>query len=112
MNRIYQAFLIVASLGLPLASHAQSQSTVTRAQVRAELVAAELSGQYPPSNTGYPEPENYPVAAPHVFRRSHDVTAASYGPSANGSADSGFRATRARSFATSPIGLNDIYRGQ
>ena len=112
MNRIYQALLIAASLGLPLASHAQAQSTVTRAQVRAELVAAEQSGQIPQSNTRYPEPAKYSVAARHVFHRSHDVTAASYGPSANGSADSGFRATRDRSFATAPIGLNDIYRGQ
>ena len=112
MNRIYQAFLIVTTLGLPIASHAQSQSTVTRAQVRAELVAAEQSGQIPQSNTRYPEPANYSVAVPHVFHRSHDVTTTSYGPSMNGSAESGFRATRDRSFATAPIGFDDIYRGQ
>lgn len=112
MNRVYQALLIAAAIGLPLATHAQSQSTVTRAQVRAELVVAEQYGQYPQSDTRYPEPANHPVAAPHGFHRSHDVIATSYRPSGNGSADSGFRATRARSFATAPIGFNDIYRGQ
>ncbi|SAK89174.1 membrane protein [Caballeronia catudaia] len=112
MNRAYHALLIAAALCLPLATQAQPQSTVTRAQVRAELVAAEQAGQFPQSDTRYPEPANYPVAVPHVFHRSHDVAATSYGPSANGSADSGFRATRARSFATAPIGFNDIYRGQ
>jgi hypothetical protein len=109
MKRVYQALVIAAALGLPLASHAQSQSTVTRAQVRAELVAAEQSGQYPQSDTNYPEPANDSAAAPHVFHHAHD---ASYGPSTAGSSESGFRATRARSLASTPPSFDDIYRGQ
>lgn len=112
MNRVYQALVLAAALGLPLASHAQSQSTATRAQVRAELVAAQQSGQYASSDTSYPEPANYSAAAPHVFHHSRDVIAASYGPSTNGSADSGFRATRAHSLANVPADFDDIYRGQ
>ncbi|MEM5339964.1 DUF4148 domain-containing protein [Paraburkholderia azotifigens] len=112
MNRVYQALVLAAALGLPLASHAQSQSAATRAQIRAELVAAQQSGQYPQSDTSYPEPANYSAAAPHVFHRSHDPIAASYGPSTNGSADSGFRATRARSLANAPAAFDDVYRGQ
>lgn len=112
MNRAYQALLIADALGSPLATHALSQSTLTRAQVRAELVVAEQAGQFPLSDTHYPEPAHYPVASLQVFHRSRDVIDTSYGPSANGSADSSLRAIRARSFATAPFGFNDIYRGQ
>jgi hypothetical protein len=68
MNRVYQALVLAAALGLPLASHAQS--SVTRADVRAQLVAAEQSGQIPQSDTSYPEPANYSAAAPHVFHHA------------------------------------------
>lgn len=112
MKRVYQALVLAAALGLPLASQAQSQSTATRTQVRAELVAAQQSGQYPQSDTSYPEPANYSAAAPHVFHRSHDLIAASYGPSVSGSAASGFRAARARSPAGASSAFDDIYRGQ
>jgi hypothetical protein len=113
MKRVHQALALViaaAALGLPLASHAQS--SVTRAQVRADLIAAEQSGQLPQSDTSYPEPANYSAAAPHVFHHSHDPIAASYGPATNGSGTSGYRATRAHSPAGAPIGFDDIYRGQ
>ncbi|MPW16689.1 DUF4148 domain-containing protein [Paraburkholderia sp. CNPSo 3157] len=110
MNRVYQALVLAAALGLPLASHAQSQSPATRAQVRAELVAAGQSGQLPQSDTSYPEPASYPAA--HAFHRSHAFIAASHGPSTNGSSASGFRATRVRSLAVPPSPYDDVYRGQ
>ena len=112
MKRVYHALVLAAALGLPLASQAQSQSTATRTQVRAELVAAQQSGQYPQSDTSYPEPANYSAAAPHVFHRSQDLIATSYGPSASGSAGSGFRAARAHSLAGASSAFDDIYRGQ
>ncbi|MEX3931589.1 DUF4148 domain-containing protein [Paraburkholderia phymatum] len=112
LNRFYQALVIATALGLPLASRAQSQSTATRAQVRAELVAAEQSGQLPQSDTSYPEPVSYSAAAPHVFHNSHAFIAASYGPSARGGSDSGFRATRIRPLAAPPSAYDSIYRGQ
>jgi hypothetical protein len=111
MNRVYQALVLAAALGLPLASHAQSSQAVSRAQVRAELVAAEQSGQIPQSDTSYPEPANYSAAAPHVFHHAQLLNA-SYGPSSNGSSDAGFRATRARSLADNRSAVDDIYRGQ
>ena len=112
MKRVYQALVLAAALGLPLASHASSPSTVSRAQVRAELVAAQQAGQIPQSDTSYPEPANDSAAAPHVFHRSRDLIAASYGPSTNGSGDAGFRAARARSLANASSAFDDIYRGQ
>ncbi|BCF90732.1 DUF4148 domain-containing protein [Paraburkholderia sp. PGU16] len=112
MKRVYHALVLAAALGLPLASQAQSQSTATRTQVRAELVAAQQAGQYPQSDTSYPEPANYSAAAPHVFHRTQDLIATSYGPSASSSAASGFRATRARSLAGASSAFDDLYRGQ
>jgi hypothetical protein len=112
MKRVYQALVLAAALGLPLASHAETQPAATRAQVRAELIAAQQAGQYPQSDTHYPEPANDPAAAPHVFHRSHDLIATSCGPSASGSAGSGFRAARAHSLAGASSGFDDIYRGQ
>ncbi|MBP0590045.1 DUF4148 domain-containing protein [Paraburkholderia sp. LEh10] len=112
MNRVYQALVIAAALGLPLAGHAQtSPSGSTRAQLHAELIAAEQSGQYAQSDTSYPESANHPAVAPHVFHYSHDTVAGSYGPSTNGSLASGFRATRARSLASGSLASDDIYRG-
>ncbi|SEJ09233.1 DUF4148 domain-containing protein [Paraburkholderia diazotrophica] len=112
VNRVYQALVIAAALGLPLASHGQSQSTATRAQVRAELAAARQPGQLPQSDTRYPEPASHRAAAPHVLHRSHAFIAASYGPSTNGSSASGFRAMSGRSLAAPPSAYDDIYRGQ
>ncbi|MCO4879125.1 DUF4148 domain-containing protein [Paraburkholderia caribensis] len=112
MKRVYQALVLAAALGLPLASLAETQPAATRAQVRAELIAAQQAGQYPQSDTRYPEPANDPAAAPHVFHRSHDLIATSYGPSASGSAGSGFRAARAHSLAGASSAFDDIYRGQ
>lgn len=110
VNRVYQALVIAAALGVPLASHAQSQSPATRAQVRAELVAAEQSGQLPQSDTRYPEPASYSSA--RAFHRAHAFIAASYGPSTNGSFASGFRAPRVRSLSAPPSAYDDIYRGK
>ncbi|MEM5385799.1 DUF4148 domain-containing protein [Paraburkholderia phymatum] len=112
VNRVYQALVLAAALGVPLASHAQSSSLATRAQGRAELVAAGQSGQLPQSDTRYPEPAGYSSAAPHAFHRAHAFIAASYGPSTNGSSASGLRATRARSLSAPPSAYDGVYRGQ
>jgi hypothetical protein len=42
--------LAVVVMALPIASYAQSPDTVTRAQVRAELVQLENAGYYPRAN--------------------------------------------------------------
>ena len=56
MKRIYLATIAASALGLRLLSHAEATSThTTRAQVRAELIAAEQAGQYPQSYSHYPD---------------------------------------------------------
>jgi hypothetical protein len=56
MKRAYYAALIAAPVSLPSLSHADTNSApVTRAQVRAELVAAEQGGQYRRVYASYPD---------------------------------------------------------
>jgi hypothetical protein len=56
MKRTYYALLIAAAVSLPSLSYADTASApVTRAQVRAELVAAEHAGQYPRVLASYPD---------------------------------------------------------
>jgi hypothetical protein len=47
MNRLTINLIAAAVIALPIAGHAQSTSTVTRAQVRAELVQLEKAGYTP-----------------------------------------------------------------
>jgi Domain of unknown function (DUF4148) len=47
MNRLTINLIAAIVIALPIASHAQSTSTVTRAQVRAELVQLEKAGYTP-----------------------------------------------------------------
>jgi hypothetical protein len=50
MNRLTINLIAAAVIALPIASHAQSTGTITRAQVRAELVQIERAGYRPGNN--------------------------------------------------------------
>ncbi len=107
MKRLHQAVLIASIFSLPLISHAESNvAPKTRADVRAELIAAEHAGVYPQSDVDYPNPatSNRPVA--HASRND------AYGPSTSGSFASGLRTVRARVKASVRPQTDDIYRGQ
>ncbi|MFM0737965.1 DUF4148 domain-containing protein [Paraburkholderia xenovorans] len=56
MKSLIQAVVIAAALAAPVASFAQSNQPVTRAQVRAELIQLEQAGYHP----GGQDP-NYPA---------------------------------------------------
>jgi Domain of unknown function (DUF4148) len=114
MKRIHQAILVASVLSLPLLSSAATiDAPITRAQVRAELVAAEQAGQYPRSYVNYPDatPDS---ALTHVANREAAQAAgnASYGPSSTGTFATGVRHLRARTVAGERPEVNDIYRGQ
>jgi Domain of unknown function (DUF4148) len=93
---------------LPIASHATDVAPKTRAQVRAELIAAELSGQIPFSKEHYPDPQPDPASV-YVARKAASDTSyggsSTYGESAEGAAsmETGLAAKR-------PTVVN-IYRG-
>jgi hypothetical protein len=57
-----KALLAASFVVLPLVSHASDNSPVTRAQVRADLVAAEQNGTFPFSKEHYPDPAWDPSA--------------------------------------------------
>lgn len=108
MKRTYQAIALSLALALPLAGHAES--SLTRGQVRNDLVAAQVAGKIPQSNTDYPEPAT--SAAATYVRHARNVDAFDdVGASAVGSFQAGFRATRARSLSSQTSTFDDIYRG-
>jgi hypothetical protein len=113
VKRIYVAAIVAASLSLPLLSHAQSTGThITRAQVRAELIAAEKAGQYPQSYSHYPD-ASPDAALEYVANRAEARTDAAepYGSSGAGQSESGFRHFRENSVAHEQPDNFDIYRG-
>jgi hypothetical protein len=62
MNRLHKALFVASFVVLPLVSHAADNSPVTRAQVRADLIAAEQNGSFPLSKVHYPDPAWDPSA--------------------------------------------------
>jgi hypothetical protein len=56
MKRLNKALTVASFVVLPLVSHAADNAPLTRAQVRADLIAAEQNGTYPTSKVHYPEP--------------------------------------------------------
>jgi Domain of unknown function (DUF4148) len=110
MKRVHQALVVAAVLSLPLVSHAASDSApLTRAQVRAELIAAEQAGQYPYSNVHYPDPA--PNAAT-TYVANKEAKAASYGPSTSGASASGTRTMPPRMDGGVRPNVDNIYRGR
>lgn len=69
MLRPINTFLIAAIIDLPVVVRAADPPPLTRAEVRAQLIEAELSGQLPLSNTRYPEPAHNPAVA-YVARKA------------------------------------------
>lgn len=96
MNRLNKALIVASFVVLPLVGHAADNAPLTRAQVRAELIAAEQNGTYPTSKVHYPEPGWDPSAvyvankaAQKLAREAANNQAANVDASANSSANSG-----------------------
>jgi hypothetical protein len=90
MKSLIQAVVVATVLAAPVASFAQSNEPVTRAQVRAELVQLEKAG-YEPSRADRYYPADLQAAQNRVAE--HNGTAqpaiSSYGGAATGSSQSG-----------------------
>jgi hypothetical protein len=99
MKSLIQAVVLAAAIAAPIASFAQSNQPVTRAQVRAELVQLEQAG-YNPARASDP---NYPadVQAAEARVAAQNGTSSGYGgmpggvsvsgaPSASSHSHSGF----------------------
>jgi Domain of unknown function (DUF4148) len=108
MRHIKRVLIISVLIGLPIASHATDVvAPKTRAQVRAELLAAELSGQLPYSQAHYPDPQPNPAVV-YVARKAASDT--SYGSSISGESAEGAGSVGTGLAAKRPTVVN-IYRG-
>jgi hypothetical protein len=88
MKSLIQAVAVAVALVVPVASFAQSNSPVTRAQVRAELVQLEKAGYH----VGDGDHTNYPQeiqAAEAKVAAQQVAENGGYGGVASGSSDAG-----------------------
>ncbi|MFL9982322.1 DUF4148 domain-containing protein [Paraburkholderia sediminicola] len=90
MKSLIQAVVIAAVLAAPVASFAQSNQPVTRAQVRSELIQLEKAG-YQPGRADPYYPADIQAAQARVAQQNGTAQAAetTYGGVANGSSQSG-----------------------
>jgi hypothetical protein len=100
MKSLVKSVVIALAIAAPVASFAQSNAPVTRAQVRAELVQLEKAGYNPSGDrTGYPS--ELQAAQARVTAQNGDAQA--YGGAVAGSSQSGQPAERRVSSYSAPI---------
>ncbi|WNC93311.1 DUF4148 domain-containing protein [Paraburkholderia sp. FT54] len=90
MKSLIQAVVVAAVLAAPVASFAQSNQPVTRAQVRAELVQLEKAGYHPGLSDPY-YPADIQAAQARVARQNGTAQAAEsgYGGVVSGASQAG-----------------------
>ncbi|HYS62395.1 MAG TPA: DUF4148 domain-containing protein [Paraburkholderia sp.] len=105
MKSLIQAVVIAAALAAPVASFAQSNQPVTRAQVRAELIQLEKAGYQPGHNDPY-YPADIQAAQARVAAQNGTAQPAQngYGGVVSGSSQAGH--------AVPANGQKSIYFGQ
>ncbi|MEA3124665.1 MAG: hypothetical protein QOD67_1684 [Caballeronia sp.] len=91
MKSLIQAVIAIAVLSAPVASFAQSNAPVTRAQVRAELTQLANVGYHVGDGDNARYPEDIQAAEARVAAQKSAATGAptSYGHSTNGTSASG-----------------------
>jgi hypothetical protein len=109
MRRIHSCFVIAALIGLPLAAHAAGAAPLSRDEVRAQLIEAELSGKIPQSKTHYPDPFPNPAL---VYAARKAVAETSFGPSMAAGSDASGTSARGRSESTASPASESLYRGR
>ncbi|CAE6799250.1 DUF4148 domain-containing protein [Paraburkholderia nemoris] len=110
MNTRYFAVAIAAAIAFPVAGYAQeSSSTVTRAQVRAELIQLESVGYQPgrANDPHYPTDIQAAEAAVAAQKGAESNVASGMGGVRSGSSDSGNRVSAGAAPAIAP--LNSLY---
>jgi len=105
MKSLIQAVALAAILAAPIASFAQSNQPVTRAQVRQELIDREKAGYNPSTANDYDYPQNIQAAQARVdAEKAGAAQATGYGPAAGASSRSGA--------PVAPAGTKPLYFGQ
>jgi hypothetical protein len=106
MKSLIQAFVIAAVLATPIATFAQSNPPVTRAQVRAELVQLEKAGYNPARGSDPYYPADVQAAEARVAAQNGATSG--FGGVVSGSSESGTAAV-GRPIAND--GMKSIYFG-
>lgn len=85
--KLIQSLIVAAVVAAPVVSYAQSSQSLTRAQVRAELLQVEKAG-YSAASVSPNYPQDILDAEARVSAQDHETSSA-YGPSASGSSQAG-----------------------
>jgi hypothetical protein len=85
MKSLIKAVAVVATFAIPALSHAQATQTLTRAQVRAELVQLEKAGYNPNVDDEYPRN----LQRAEAIVASQKVDASGYGSEPSSTVQSG-----------------------
>jgi len=99
--KLVQSLIIAAVVAIPAVSFAQSNESVTRADVRAQLIQLEKAG-YNPANDQTQYPKNIEAAQARIDA-ANGVSAKSYGSSTGGTAAAGSRGTDSDATGLGPI---------
>ena len=99
--KLVQSLIIAAVVAIPAVSFAQSNESLTRAEVRAQLIQLEKAG-YNPAGDQTQYPQNIQAAQARIDA-ANQVSAASYGSSISGTAAAGSRATGSHVNGLGPI---------
>nr|WP_134195519.1 DUF4148 domain-containing protein [Paraburkholderia rhizosphaerae] len=102
MRQVLIASAVLSALVAPAAAFAQQNSSVTRAQVKAELAQLRAAGYRGDTEAGYPN-ELDAAQARVAAKQAQSAAASSYGPGTAGTSAAGGGATP---------GLKPIYTGQ
>lgn len=92
MKSLIKAVALVVVLAAPVASFAQSEQPLTRAEVKAQLVQIEKAGYNPAVATDSTYPADIQAAEARVAAQNATT---GYGPSVNGSSQTGTPAAAA-----------------
>jgi hypothetical protein len=109
MNRFtLAAILAVGLLAGPVASYAQTNDPVTRAQVRADLISVEQAGYSPSAG----EDVHYPADIQAADAKAATQNDSSYGGVAQGTSGSGTKLhARMHASCVGPVSFCNIYFG-
>lgn len=110
MKTLIQAVALAVVLAAPVASFAQSNEPLTRAQVREQLIQVEKAGYNPATSNDYDYPANIQAAEARVAAEqataqntSTQTTGSGYGSNGNGSSQVGVRTSTSVSSYSPPI---------
>jgi Domain of unknown function (DUF4148) len=103
MKSLIKAVAVALVLAAPVASFAQSNEPLTRAEVRAQLVQVENAGYRPGVGQDLNYPADVQAAEARVAAQHGSAQSSGYGSATNGSSQSGSRADWTASSYSAPV---------